>query len=105
MIIGLKKYNTNETKLHHLPAIRQTNKRIQTTSVKARQHKNLIPLLCVLPLMHQMFSAFWAEFLQLFCDFIVSPLVVVSNVVRTVAFTTVPCAILTFPFRHLFEVS
>lgn len=57
-------------------------------------------LLRILSLVLNMLPALWAELLQLFNNFIIPPLIVVSDVIRAVTLLAIPRTILTFPFRH-----
>jgi len=68
-----------------------------------QQSKLLRRLLRVLPLMHDMLSAFFAEFLELFHDPVVFSFIVISNVIGLVAFRAKPRTVLTFPFRHILK--
>jgi hypothetical protein len=53
--------------------------------------------------MHHMLFAMIAKLFELFYYPIVFPFVVISNVIRLIAFGAKPCAILTFSFRHILK--
>jgi hypothetical protein len=50
--------------------------------------------------MKSMFSFFWTILSQLFCNLVVPSFIIISDVIRAITFSAVPCTILTFALCH-----